>query len=904
MLPGTRVTPFGRGPLAARPTRCSRLQCRCQAPSDGSGSSRTPLERIKRALLGSGSSNVSPSESESHAHHGGSASNGRFAASLHPSSQSKEELSLVGDNTTSALPSSSSSLGQNQVEEDSWSWWTEYFDSLDDTVRELEGIDDDLEAAVRVEDYGKAAHLRDQQRVLESSNPLKNAFSDLREALEQERYADAATLRDAAGVRLLGWWAGRMGENDSEGHLVAITADFGRYIAYAFTGNQIGEIVEKKSDGGNISVLGSMDSIDGGASPNLFGGNFADNGPKPPFSIDSGDASDSEGIVESDFSELGPSSSNLDEYGVPVFEVFLRHKGDDAASKDYIQKASVLHAPAAAFTPNGIMSDLSSLLTPHVEGGASISVEKGQGEDGVDFVTIKITGGEGDLESVGVDIQSVDDVENKATDVEDDGEEDTASTSAESSDTQGDGEQESVADASVDPSHGSQNSRGESNANDSVIDITDEVREMSAEISHGNDAGSMADALAQLGQSKNDDMFSVSDGSGSEETTLSSMGIGFVAQRVPARLEWDSKNRFNLVVPSSGDRETNERIKDDEMNGSADLIDIVGDTNKDSRGVSGQQDAFASTSERDEGSSVAAGDDRLPSRNAEKSDDVKINEIEDLVRKAMGQAIAKGIGATDLEDLISGKGSMDVVGLQGEVNYSRVSTDGMVSTDPLSGIFVGSFGPHGHEVVKLERAMIDGEEWVQVRGEILLFCSSLGIGKREGGNSFRLTVILCFRSKEKLKWLVLINCTMIQVCYDDIAISNMMAQSNCGHCLLVQALKLTGDVNVPAGQVCFRAKIERTSRLNPSEYPPELGTLQRYQGQGLVAKEGFRMPSWVDGELLVLSPKGPVTRGAELGLMYNMTSLRGKEHYLVLFKKVDLEEFIQCATQLQDSLSR
>lgn len=92
--------------------------------------------------------------------------------------------------------------------------------------------------------------------------------------------------------------------------------------------------------------------------------------------------------------------------------------------------------------------------------------------------------------------------------------------------------------------------------------------------------------------------------------------------------------------------------------------------------------------------------------------------------------------------------------------------------------------------------------------------------------------------------------------------------------------------------------------MNHSEYPPELGVLQRYPGQGLVAKEGFRMPSWVEGELLVLSPRGPITRGAELGLLYNMASLRGQEHYLVMFKKVTLEELIPCTSQLDDALAR
>ena len=59
-------------------------------------------------------------------------------------------------------------------------------------------------------------------------------------ALEEERYAEAAMLRDAGGVGLLGWWAGRS-EGDSTGHVVRGTPEFGRYVAAAYTARELAD---------------------------------------------------------------------------------------------------------------------------------------------------------------------------------------------------------------------------------------------------------------------------------------------------------------------------------------------------------------------------------------------------------------------------------------------------------------------------------------------------------------------------------------------------------------------------------------------------------------------------------------------------------------------------------------
>lgn len=63
----------------------------------------------------------------------------------------------------------------------------------------------------------------------------------------------------------------------------------------------------------------------------------------------------------------------------------------------------------------------------------------------------------------------------------------------------------------------------------------------------------------------------------------------------------------------------------------------------------------------------------------------------------------------------------------------------------------------------------------------------------------------------------------------------------------VQGTKLTGDQNVPAGKVTFRAKVGKAARLPPSAaYPPEFGVRQRYKGQGRVARDGYSNAKWVE----------------------------------------------------------
>eukprot|EP00216_Chloropicon_sp_CCMP2111_P000665 CAMPEP_0198240300 /NCGR_PEP_ID=MMETSP1446-20131203/5464_1 /TAXON_ID=1461542 ORGANISM="Unidentified sp, Strain CCMP2111" /NCGR_SAMPLE_ID=MMETSP1446 /ASSEMBLY_ACC=CAM_ASM_001112 /LENGTH=765 /DNA_ID=CAMNT_0043923019 /DNA_START=238 /DNA_END=2535 /DNA_ORIENTATION=- len=177
------------------------------------------------------------------------------------------------------------------------------------------------------------------------------------------------------------------------------------------------------------------------------------------------------------------------------------------------------------------------------------------------------------------------------------------------------------------------------------------------------------------------------------------------------------------------------------------------------------------------------------------------------------------------------------------MRYERLHLDQFPKTDVLSGIYYGSFGLHGMEVLSLQRQILYDDEV-----------------DSEGGQDAAAP-------------------------YG--AVSGAGARVDRGGSEYVVARKLTGDPNVPAGEVSFKARVGPGAKLPIAQdgFPEELGILARYKGKGRMAKESFSDPVWVDGELLELSTSSPIGMGAQLAFVWAAPS---EQKVLILLQKLQL----------------
>ncbi|XP_062200674.1 protein EXECUTER 1, chloroplastic-like [Phragmites australis] len=104
----------------------------------------------------------------------------------------------------------------------------------------------------------------------------------------------------------------------------------------------------------------------------------------------------------------------------------------------------------------------------------------------------------------------------------------------------------------------------------------------------------------------------------------------------------------------------------------------------------------------------------------------------------------------------------------------------------------------------------------------------------------------------------------------------------------VEAVKLTGDNLVPAGQVVFRAKVGEHYQLpHKGIIPRELGVVARYKGQRKIADPGSQNPLWVDGELLILDGKF-IRDGPVIAFFYWTSNF----HLFEFFRRLRLPDYL------------
>ncbi|MBA0631663.1 hypothetical protein Godav_000518 [Gossypium davidsonii] len=127
-------------------------------------------------------------------------------------------------------------------EEGDWDWdqWKKHFEQVDEQERLLSLLKAQLYEAVCKEDYEDAARLKVAIAAASTNDTVGRTMSHLNKAVVEERFEDAAFLRDTAGTGLVGWWAGLSDDTkDPHGLIIRITAEHGRYVARSFSPRQL-----------------------------------------------------------------------------------------------------------------------------------------------------------------------------------------------------------------------------------------------------------------------------------------------------------------------------------------------------------------------------------------------------------------------------------------------------------------------------------------------------------------------------------------------------------------------------------------------------------------------------------------------------------------------------------------
>ena len=656
-----------------------------------------------------------------------------------------------------------------------WLEWESFFREVDASEAACASMQRNLEAAVAEERYGDAGdilkHLRQTRQKTDCVGFIEE---EMRNAVEQERYDDARLLRDEGGQALKGWWAGNAVDDTSgdvspfarahsefpHGHIVHVSAQHGRYMAKAYVAEE-----------------------------------FLDE--------------DGEGIA-------GPEL--LAERGTPVFEVFVRPSARGAAdgrgamrasssdtkcseemyekqacSLRYTMDADFIDERAASFLFDDDEDEDDEEDESDAADGARID---GPGDPSVEEVSSTYSSADdadddddddGDEEEngigvswridnlgVGIDIIYADGVD-EDDDLDEEKDEDEAGD-----DQQGDGGlsfqskqlTDSIRWGSVKGGDVENEDDDEESAADSLDDVDDVIVEGGYEIRAEDyvddtlDEDEEAQAHISLGGKVVE--IDLEDVPSIEEVIALASGTSMSSVvREKADILHRSANRF-VFVKKEKDADEGAEVAHviDSSDGSLQPADSLGLT------TSWDASVEADVTEGENG-------ERRP------------------MLIAAQRLLSNRFGTKFLSPMTM---------------FSRIPEclyEG-AQTDPFQGIFVGTFGSHGPEIVRL------------VRG---------------------------FWGRDRV---------------DDY---------NC-----VTALKITGDANVPAGAPTFRVRVGREDRIRTPATLMEMNIQERYRGEGMVAKKGFKNARVVRGGLYSFVDQ-------KLGFAWNVP---GETKFMIIFHRLKL----------------
>ncbi|RZC52006.1 hypothetical protein C5167_020430 [Papaver somniferum] len=124
------------------------------------------------------------------------------------------------------------------IDSEEWDWdrWKEHFEDVEEQEKIVSVLKSQLNDAVNREEFEDAAKLKVAIAAISANDTVGKVITCLNRAVEEERYGDAALMRDNAGAGLIGWWAG-ISENSEVpyGRIIRISAEHGRYVARSYS---------------------------------------------------------------------------------------------------------------------------------------------------------------------------------------------------------------------------------------------------------------------------------------------------------------------------------------------------------------------------------------------------------------------------------------------------------------------------------------------------------------------------------------------------------------------------------------------------------------------------------------------------------------------------------------------